>query len=126
MLGGRPGRVAADACSSCAGNGIDNNTLAGKGLTDSSRSQFAADGQKILAGNGNALRLDLLFDERIQFLHHEKLVHLCSKLADQSHGQRMDHSELEGGNVREDLTHILVADTGGDDADLECHASPCD
>ena len=62
--------------------------------------------------------LIVVFDDRIQFLHHEQPVDRVGELSDPLHGQGVADTELQHPSVGEHLTHVLVGDARGDHTEV--------
>ena len=74
---------------------------------------------QFLADAVDAGGLDLVLHEGVQLLDDVELLHLLGEVADQVHGQRIGQAQLqEGRALGEHLLGVLVADGGGDDANL--------
>ena len=75
-------------------------------LTDAAEQVLARD---VLDANGAAVR----FDDPVQLLHDDDLLHALCKRAELLDRQRMDHAELQNGvSVAADLLDVLVARRG--------------
>ena len=90
---------------------------AGNGRFEHIRCQFALARQDVLAGHGDALRLDFGFDQRFDFLDNDQLFALSGELADQGEGQRVGEAQFQNRGLGEALAHVHVGRAGGDEAD---------
>ena len=76
-------------------------------------------GEEILPSiHGDAHQPDVLFQERIQLLHHVELLNLGAELSDEALGQGIGHAQLEETGCGEGVAGVLVGGAGGDDAHL--------
>ena len=66
----------------------------------------------------DAERLDLVLEERVEFLDHKHVAHRLRELLHEVRRERVRPAELQHRELGEDLLHVLVRDAGGDDADL--------
>ena len=61
----------------------------------------------------------MAFNDAVQLLHHHQAVYLFGKIPDQIYRQRIQHTQLQHADaVAKDLFYILIAGTGGDNAQL--------
>jgi len=88
-------------------------------LANVGQREFAAERNDVLAmGHGDASSSDLLLDEGIELLHNDERVYFVRKLADPVERERVAHPQFQDGFMAGKLAHILVGDSGGDDADV--------
>ena len=55
------------------------------------------------------MRPELVFHKRFQLLDHDQLFDFFGKFGNRRNGQRIAHADLENGNLRRGLAHILIA-----------------
>ena len=58
----------------------------------------------------------VIFNKRLQLLDYKQAVDAVGKFGDQTIRQRIDHPELKNGCIGENLSCILIADSGRDNS----------
>ena len=87
-------------------------------LADDRDGEFPLLGEEILALAGDAVRFELILDERLQLLNDDEALHLLRERARLLYREGIDHAHFEDGRLRHSLADILINDAAAHDAEI--------